>query len=98
MKSQTIHTGNGALAETTPLLGRPDVTSSTNKPEYHVRWAGLSEATEAQRSGDTDVEDGLSSSSNEAPKPEVKMAALVPALAIGVGLPTSLYYNPERQL
>ncbi|KAI3336385.1 MFS general substrate transporter [Xylariaceae sp. AK1471] len=75
MESPTTQTvnGNGALsAETAPLLGTNDTTA-------------------ARESRDVDVENGAedtaaNGSSDDPAKPKIKLAALLPALAIGVFL------------
>ncbi|TGJ80592.1 hypothetical protein E0Z10_g8186 [Xylaria hypoxylon] len=89
MGSRTISAGNGF--PTAPLLGQRHGTSgSSNKVVSHGTFAGSSHDAET---GATNIENGsprveavFNGVSGDPPKPRVKMAALIPALAIGIFL------------
>ncbi|KAI0481610.1 major facilitator superfamily domain-containing protein [Xylaria cf. heliscus] len=99
MGSRTTQSRNEPSAETTPLLGPPDVNKvSPNNVASHRTLAGPSRNAGAgpgnvengSRCGDAAIANGAS---GDSPKPTVNLAILIPALSIGtflVGLDNTL--------
>ncbi|KAI0446124.1 major facilitator superfamily domain-containing protein [Xylaria telfairii] len=80
---------NRSSAETAPLLGPPDSNpASSNKVASHgtftVSGNGAPTTTSNIENGPPQVETTTNEASSDSPKPAVKLAVLVPALAIGV--------------
>ncbi|KAI1752388.1 hypothetical protein F4782DRAFT_530642 [Xylaria castorea] len=78
-----MQNGNRPPAETVPLLGPPTTNpASSNKVASHGSGEGAWAGTSNVKNGLPQVEAAANETSDELPKPTVKMAILIPALSI----------------
>ncbi|KAF2972146.1 hypothetical protein GQX73_g1455 [Xylaria multiplex] len=88
MESRTTHAGNGSLAEAAPLLGprHHGTPGSSDKLVSHGAFSSRNVETSATdvENGSSRIEAGFNGGSGDLPKPRANMAALLPALAIGI--------------